>query len=256
MFEGVEAAANDEGKGKGRFAASTGISLGICVILGVVLATVGAGVASSSDKDQQDVMVTFAEPAAPEPEVKEEKPPPPAPKPDVRKKAPTAMAKAPTIMPGEQLAEGDENDFRGASSGAIEDITAPVIPDDVIKAASTPPPAGPQISVVERVERGDPAPVDLVDDEWSRPAAEDGNASPTYPEDARRRGHEGVVVLRYLITRDGRVTKISVVSGQEPFVSAALAVVKTWRYQPGRLAGKARDAWHQTRIPFELRSER
>jgi TonB family protein len=163
------------------------------------------------------------------------------------------MAKTPTIMPGERLAEADASGFRGAGSDAIEDITTPVM-DEVIKSSTTPPPAPPAASVVERVERGDAAPVDMVDDEWTRPEPDGGNLSPVYPEDARRKGLEGVVVLRYLITRDGRVTRIKVVSGREPFVSAALAAVRTWRYQPGRLAGKPRDAWRQTRLPFELRS--
>jgi periplasmic protein TonB len=254
MFEGVESAANDEGARKGRFAASTGISVGICVVLGVVLAAVGTGVAASDDKDQQDVQVTFSEPAAPEPKVDEPPPPPPAPKPELKRRAANTMAKTPTIMPGEQLAEADASGFSGSGAGAIEDITAPVIPDEVLKSASAPPPPAPAASVVARVERGDPAPVDLVDDDWRKPEADGANIGPSYPEDARKRGRDGVVVLRFLITRDGRVTRISVVSGDEPFVSAALAAVKTWRYAPGRLSGRARDAWHQVRLPFQLGS--
>jgi periplasmic protein TonB len=251
MFEGVEAAGNDEGKGKGRFAASTGISIAVVVGLGGILAAVGTGVVAHETPDQQDLQVTFQTPAAPEPKVEEAPPPPPAPK-EILKKRKNTQAATPTTLPGEALAEGNEADFQGAGQDAINDLTAPVEEEKPPEPPPRPAAPPPVETVVQRVERGDPAPVDMEDNEWIRPKADGGNAQPVYPEVARKKGLQGVVILRFLVTRDGRVTRISVDGGDEPFVSAAIAVVKTWRYQPGKLAGRPRDAWHKVRVPFQL----
>jgi protein TonB len=63
-----------------------------------------------------------------------------------------------------------------------------------------------------------------------------------------------MVVLRFVVTREGRVADIQVVEGSEPFVSAAIAVVKAWRFSPARVDGRSEDAWHRVRLPFQLRT--
>jgi protein TonB len=247
MFEGIEAAADDEGSGKGRFAASTGISIGICVVLGGVLTAVGTGVARHATTDQQDIQVTFQEPATPEPEVDEPPPPPVAPRPELRKRS-SAPPSAPIELPQEALALGDEDEFRGAGGDAIEDITAPLVSDD---APPPPPPPPPAPAVESERDGGDRDPVFLPDD-GVPPRALAGNAMPVYPEQARKQGIESVVVLRFIVTRDGWVTDIQVLDGAEPFVSAAVSAIKTWRFSPARVDGRAEDAWHRIRVPFQL----
>ena len=58
---------------------------------------------------------------------------------------------------------------------------------------------------------------------------------PTYPPMARARGLEGVVVLRAIVDREGRVEEaVTVVTSAPTFDEAAVAAVRRWRFQPGR----------------------
>ena len=40
--------------------------------------------------------------------------------------------------------------------------------------------------------------------------------------------------------------------GEEPFLSAAMAAVKRWRYQPALLDGKPISTYRLIRVPFRL----
>lgn len=62
---------------------------------------------------------------------------------------------------------------------------------------------------------------------------------PTYPPQAQADLVEGVVRLNVLIGLDGRVLKVSPVSGPDPLRSAAANAVKQWIYSPTRLKGRA-----------------
>jgi periplasmic protein TonB len=55
---------------------------------------------------------------------------------------------------------------------------------------------------------------------------------PEYPPLARQARIEGDVVLHAIISKDGRVEQLSVISGQVLLVQAALDAVRQWRYQP------------------------
>lgn len=67
---------------------------------------------------------------------------------------------------------------------------------------------------------------------------------PRYPQAAGRRGTEGRVELGFIITREGRVADVQVLSSEPPgvFDRAAIDAVKEWRYEPGQADVRARRA--------------
>jgi protein TonB len=79
-------------------------------------------------------------------------------------------------------------------------------------------------------------------------------SEPQYPEEARRAGREGLVILKIIIDEEGRVTEVDVLRGGEPFASAAVRAVRTWRYRPATLAGTPISIYRVVKVPFRLRS--
>jgi periplasmic protein TonB len=55
---------------------------------------------------------------------------------------------------------------------------------------------------------------------------------PAYPPLARQARIQGNVVLHAIISKDGRVEQLSVISGHPLLIQAALDAVRQWRYQP------------------------
>ena len=76
---------------------------------------------------------------------------------------------------------------------------------------------------------------------------------PSYPADARRQGIEGDTILRVLVGANGRVLDVVLArsSGNRSLDRAALAAVRSWRFQPALESGQPITAWVQ--IPFEFR---
>jgi protein TonB len=68
----------------------------------------------------------------------------------------------------------------------------------------------------------------------NRPMELLSGSGPVYPPEAKARGTEGFVVVRYGVSLDGRVINARV-DRAEPegiFEAAALEAVRSWRYQP------------------------
>lgn len=61
---------------------------------------------------------------------------------------------------------------------------------------------------------------------------------PVYPEKAKKKHVEGVVLLNAAVGEDGTITNLSVVSGDPLLVDAALDAVKQWVYAPTLLDGR------------------
>lgn len=77
---------------------------------------------------------------------------------------------------------------------------------------------------------------------------------PTYPFLARRRGVEGAVQVRFLVTKEGRVQHLEIIKAQPQgvFEEAVLSSVRRWRFRPGVKDSQAVDTWVETTIRFEL----
>jgi TonB family protein len=83
----------------------------------------------------------------------------------------------------------------------------------------------------------------------------DRNPKPPYPRVARRRGYEGVVLLKVEILPNGRVGEIQVKrsSGHPMLDRSALKTVRKWRFIPAKRAGEPIRIWAEVPIKFDLK---
>ena len=75
---------------------------------------------------------------------------------------------------------------------------------------------------------------------------------PKYPEKARQNWIQGTVVLRALISKEGDIVDLTVVSGDPLLVKAAVKAVKQWKYKPYLLEGKPVEVDTEIRVNFAL----
>jgi protein TonB len=80
------------------------------------------------------------------------------------------------------------------------------------------------------------------------------NPAPRYPAAARRSGEEGTVLLRVLVTPDGKPAKVEVdrSSGSPVLDSAAADAVSRWRFVPARRGADPVEAWVVVPMVFRL----
>ncbi len=81
------------------------------------------------------------------------------------------------------------------------------------------------------------------------------NPAPAYPAISQRLGEQGKVVIRVLITTEGkaRQAEIDQSSGFDRLNQAALRAVMGWRYVPGQRAGVPQDMWFNLPVNFTLK---
>jgi protein TonB len=77
---------------------------------------------------------------------------------------------------------------------------------------------------------------------------------PRYPALAVQTRQSGTVVLHAIISRDGRITALQVVSGSPFFVQAALEAVRQWRYRPTMLDGESVEVETTISVEFRLQN--
>jgi protein TonB len=95
-----------------------------------------------------------------------------------------------------------------------------------------------------KIERDLPLPMGSVSQEF-----------PTYPEYARTRGWEDVVVVRYLIGKNGKVKEVTVIQPpqREEFARAAVEAIRHWRFHPFRdVNGEAKEVVHELTVKFTI----
>jgi protein TonB len=68
-------------------------------------------------------------------------------------------------------------------------------------------------------------------------------------------GMEGMVMLKVLVSREGKVLEMEVAhsSGYELLDRAASEAVKNWRFVPARRGDSAVDEWVQVPLAFHLK---
>jgi TonB family protein len=77
---------------------------------------------------------------------------------------------------------------------------------------------------------------------------------PDYPPLARKRGLQGNAVIKMVVTETGSVRDAKVEDATHPdFAEAALAAVKSWRFQPATRNGDPVAVWVRQPIPFMIR---
>lgn len=146
---------------------------------------------------------------------------------------------------------------------AIEEATPALVPAprpaprlaEVLPGPSLPSP------VASNLPTADPLPL-VGPDRGAMPAAAPADRGvayervrePRYPATARIRGFQGETVLRVLVAADGQVRSVTVAasSGHRELDQAALAAVRTWRFQPAIEQGRPVAAWVQVPVVFRL----
>jgi protein TonB len=81
------------------------------------------------------------------------------------------------------------------------------------------------------------------------------NPKPAYPAMSRRLGEEGQVLLRVLVSPQGRPEQIQLLSGSgfARLDEAAQEAVAKWRFVPAKVGSVATTAWVQVPVSFQLR---
>ena len=75
---------------------------------------------------------------------------------------------------------------------------------------------------------------------------------PRYPPLALETRTQGTVRLRAIISSDGRITALEVISGHPLLVQAALEAVRQWRYRPTLLNGEPVEVETSITVNFQL----
>jgi TonB family protein len=80
------------------------------------------------------------------------------------------------------------------------------------------------------------------------------NPKPVYPQEARRKGYEGEVVLRVEVLSNGRVGEIEVKSssGYDLLDRSALTTVKEWKFIPAKKGEAPIPLWVNIPVKFQL----
>lgn len=75
---------------------------------------------------------------------------------------------------------------------------------------------------------------------------------PVYPEEARRSGTQGLVVLDVLIGADGTVRHLQPASGNPTLAKSAMDAVRQWRFEPYRASGPPLEVETSIAVEFRL----
>ena len=77
---------------------------------------------------------------------------------------------------------------------------------------------------------------------------------PEYPDNARRQGREGRVLLRVLVDDQGeaKTVEVSRSSGTDALDNAAANAIKRWRFYPARNGDRPIESWVNVPIDFRL----
>jgi protein TonB len=76
--------------------------------------------------------------------------------------------------------------------------------------------------------------------------------TPTYPPLARQARIQGTVVLRAVISKDGSIEGLTLVSGHPMLVQSALEAVRQWKYKPYLLNGEPVEVDTEVQVNFTL----
>ena len=198
-------------------------------------------------------LMTFL--AAPPPPPPPPPPPAAAPAPRIIHKATMAdIMKAPTVIP-KTIARPDEAPEPAAAVGVVGGIPGGVpggtfggvlggVIGGVMSSvtAAPPPPPPPKAATPKRIRVGGQV-------ESARLIFQ---PKPEYPPLAKMARIQGTVRLEAIISKDGTIQDLKVVSGHPLLVKSALEAVQRWRYQPTLLNGEPVEVVTEVDVNFTL----
>ncbi len=232
MFDSV---LNKETLPRRRFGAGT--LLGALVYIGVAAFAFWAQ-ANVRQKDKQDVAVTFVKPPPPPP------PPPPAPatvRPKVKTPTPqqTVLSQAivaPTQIPDEKPPEQEPVDAgkTGGEAGGIEGGEVGGVPGGIVG------------GVVDATD------VRMEFDERMSAPEKLGGPDPQYTEKAIEREVQGTMVVRCVVTTEGKVFGCRVLKSLPFMDRAVIDALERRRYKPATLGGRPVEVNYNFKITLRL----
>lgn len=133
-----------------------------------------------------------------------------------------------------------------------EKVETPVVAE---KTAADVQPAAKASEAVAEVAKAKAAPEPAIEPP-SFGAAYLNNPAPAYPMSARRMGEQGKVLLKVLVSEDGKASTVQVdrSSGHSKLDEAAVEAVKKWSFVPAKRSNKPMSAYVLVPINFSLNS--
>jgi TonB family protein len=77
--------------------------------------------------------------------------------------------------------------------------------------------------------------------------------APVYPHEARQDRIPGTVILHAVISKEGRITDLRLISGPKELAPAAIGAVQQWRYRPYQLMANPVEVDTEIQVNFQLR---
>jgi TonB family protein len=76
----------------------------------------------------------------------------------------------------------------------------------------------------------------------------------TYPADAKEKGIEGKVTIRFVVDKEGNVKQPSISKGLWPSIDNVVlsAITQISKFTPGKMAGRPVSVWYALPITFKL----
>jgi len=133
-----------------------------------------------------------------------------------------------------------------------EKVETPVVAENTPTNAQ---PAAKATDTVAEVAKAKAAPEPAIEPP-SFGAAYLNNPAPAYPMSARRMGEQGKVLLKVLVSEDGKAATVQVdrSSGHSKLDEAAVEAVKKWSFVPAKRSNKPMSAYVLVPINFSLNS--
>lgn len=256
---GIFGGYDDDGSGRRSWLVATFGSTAIYAA--IVLLVVLLGSATKQVLEDKPVDVKFVEKVVKEPPPPAPVPAAPPPKPAAEVKPQAPAAAAPVVRPDLKVRKLDKPPPK-------KEMVAPKeMPQAAPKEADPSEDKG--VAVYGEGGNGDPAGLEggvaqggvvggtvggaiALPEDAIPPKPLDSNPVPPYPQEARAAGKTGMVILKVVILADGTVGDVTVMRGEEPFVGAAVATVKKWKYEPARAQGQPITVYRVIQIPFKL----
>jgi TonB family protein len=94
--------------------------------------------------------------------------------------------------------------------------------------------------------------VSLAQEDMKAKLVKASSPNPKYPDEAKKKNIQGIVKLHALVSRDGSIKKLSVISGDPLLAKAASDAVWHWKYQPTLVNGKPVEVDTTVEINFTL----
>jgi periplasmic protein TonB len=186
--------------------------------------------------------------AAPPPPPPPPPPAPPAPKVIIHRVSLQDIMKAPTVVPKtikiikDQPQAPQSAGVVGGVPGGVPGGSMGGVLGGVLGGGPPPPPPPPKAKTPTRIRVGGQV----------EAAKRIFAPSPEYPQLAKMARIQGVVRLEAIISKDGTIQDLKVISGHPLLVKAAMDAVSRWRYQPTLLNGEPVEVATEIDVNFTL----